>query len=83
MMKYILTLIILIETFFLGLSIGATYITYKQHKKSEKCIRQILDNEKDVHDFFGHKIDPTDLWIHAESSVAHQYFYCMNRREDG
>lgn len=81
MMKYLLTFIILIETFFLGLSIGATYITHKQHQKSEQCIQEILDDEKDVHDFFGHKVKANDLWIHAEAAVAHQYTFCMTRRD--
>lgn len=80
--KYLLIFVILIETLLLGLSVGATYIMHETHKKSEKCMSEILNDQESINRFFNHKVIHENIWIHAESAVTHKYFYCMNRRDD-
>lgn len=81
MMKYILTLTILIETLLLGVFVGATYELYRRDQKSQACFQQILKEDIELKDVFGHKIDLEDTWVHAQAAVTRHYFWCMNKRE--
>ena len=80
-MKALLVTIILCQIFVMGLMGGYSYLLTKQTKKSDQCIREILDSNVELRDYFGHKIDMKDTWIHAQSYVANHYFWCMNRRD--
>lgn len=80
-MKSLLVTAIICQTFVLGLVVGYSHLLYKQQVRSDQCIREILDKDVVIHDYFGHKVDMSNIWIHAQAAVSNQYLFCMNRRE--
>ena len=81
-MKSLLSAIIFCQIFVIGLMGGYTYLLHKQGKRSDLCMKEILDSNVQLKDYFGHKIEPTNIWPHAQSYIANHYLFCMNRSED-
>lgn len=80
MTRYLIATSILVYVFLCGITAGMSYLEDINYKRSEQCLAWVLDDDTDLHKFFGHHVAPHDLYVHAESKTALFYVMCMNRR---
>jgi hypothetical protein len=79
-MRYILLVIIILQSILLGNTLGKTTIVKTQIEKNETCIKEIYSKDININTFFNfkpHTIQINQVYILAQSAIAFKYQNCL------